>query len=144
MDKVAWKDSYRIDIERIDRQHKKLFELANLFFEALESTKCQGLVVPVLLGLLSYTKVHFSEEEAVMKEINYPDFAAHQIEHQWLREQVETAMMHLNNNRTIDINAMAMFLKKWLTEHIQVEDKKIGDFAAQQSAEIFIMCGANI
>lgn len=126
MDKIEWSDAYLIGIESLDYQHKKLFDLVNLFFETAETSKFQNLVGPVLSGLLAYTKSHFVLEEAVMQEAGYPEFATHQAQHQWLRLQVEKASNRLNNNQTIDRAALANFLKEWLTEHIASEDKKIG------------------
>lgn len=131
MGRIEWKDSYLIGIEHLDYQHKKLFELVNLFFETAETTQCQELVGPVLGGLLTYTKFHFSAEEEEMRELDYPDLASHRSQHRRLRDYVQLQIDRLNANQEIDRESLKDVLKKWLTEHIPIQDAKIGVFAHQ-------------
>ncbi len=131
MGNIEWKESYSIGIEHLDYQHKKLFELVNLFFETAETTKCQELVGPVLLGVLAYTKFHFSAEEEEMRKLDFPELASHRAQHRRLREYIQLQIDRLNANREIDLESLKDFLKQWLTEHIPIDDAKIGVFTKQ-------------
>lgn len=69
---VQWSEEYVIGIEKIDEQHKRLFEIAN---EAYKLLKDQFLIdkydriVAIIKELKDYTKYHFQYEEEYMKSI---------------------------------------------------------------------------
>lgn len=132
MDRIEWDNSFLIGIAVIDRQHQKLFELANLFFEAMDMSKDKQLSRHILQGLMTYVNVHFAAEEDEMRKMDYPRLAEHRAQHQELRQQVEERMAARAAGRPVDMADVADLLKQWLTQHIQVEDRKIGIFRRQQ------------
>lgn len=136
MEHIEWCESCRIGIDRIDAQHKRLFNLANIFFETLDSPKLADLIEAVLSGLLAYTKSHFADEEAVMEMSGYPQLHEHRRSHRRLTEDVEALNKRLQEGLPIDKNAVMVFLKDWLTRHVMQEDKQIGLWIQQSSVPI--------
>lgn len=129
MENIDWNDSYAIDIEHIDRQHQRLFNLVNLFFETLAMDTTAALIQPVLSGLATYVKTHFRDEEAEMQRLAYPALDEHRQKHQQLTAQVQTLCKQLQDGLPIDKPATAAFLKDWLISHVMQDDKKIGVYA---------------
>ena len=82
----------------------------------------------ILSFLRSYTVDHFQMEETYMKEKGYPGLESHRVLHHALIEQVmELEDKYAAGSMTLSIMTMH-FLKDWLTNHIQNEDRKLAVF----------------
>ena len=68
MDKFipTWDDKYSINDERIDTQHKKLFELAAKVESAVYGFAKRDELKEILMELFNYMKEHFANEENYM------------------------------------------------------------------------------
>ena len=139
MEHIAWNDSYRIGIPHIDRQHQRLFNLVNLFFETLAMEKCAAMIEPVLGGLLTYARTHFREEEAEMQRLGYPALDEHRQKHAAMKRQVEKWIECINAGYQIDYVAVVLFLKEWLTNHVMQDDKAIGLYVQTTNKELLTL-----
>ena len=124
------KEEYKIGIEHIDEQHKKLFELADKAYMLLKDEFVidkYDRIVEILDELKDYTIFHFKSEEEYMESINYKRLFSQKIEHAKFIEALENV-----DYRNIDVNQdeslvkILSFLNDWLTEHILKTDKLIG------------------
>jgi hemerythrin len=136
MERLEWDQGLLIGIEKIDAQHRKLFELANLFFESLAMTKGPDLGQSVLRGLVAYVRTHFADEEDAMRRMGYPELAAHLDQHKALTAHVYDLAKRWDDGQPIDTDALCRFLRQWLSEHIGIEDKKIGTFYNAQNTSV--------
>jgi len=128
---MEWHDSYCIGVENIDAQHKKLFEVVSRLQKALSSSEVSKEVVGTLIFLVKYTKEHFADEEELMEAIAYPGLAAQRKLHSKLITEVDAAIAAVKQRRPIDIYKLVDFLIDWLVNHVEREDRKIGDFIAK-------------
>ena len=124
-----WKESLRIGLDVIDRQHIEIFKITDGLLAALRGgdaarkEKC----VETVLYLKEYAVKHFNDEEAYMKSIGYRDFDGHKLLHDKFRETV------LRHERTMldsdyaydDIKNFTGMLIAWLLYHISDADQKI-------------------
>ena len=120
---LEWNEEYRLGINQIDEQHKYLFEIvaqiANL--DALTSTKEE---LKSILGELSrYMNEHFSDEEAYMHRIGFPEYENHQNLH---REIIEFVNTSVTTSPTLAMirTKLKFIIKKALIDHIVIEDMK--------------------
>jgi len=131
-DFVVWSDEYSVQFAPIDEQHKRLAALAN---DLLKSCK-EGSGVSKMDFMLSFSKAseyaitHFRDEEDYMKKANYPDFDAHKKEHESFLAEVKSAFSKFKESDTAPID-LAVFLKKWLLNHIAVKDKLYAPYLAK-------------
>lgn len=130
---ILWNPSLLVGVERIDNQHKSLIDHANKLFEAGKNGKSREVINDLLKFLDDYTKTHFRDEETYMASIRYPELEAQKRYHAAfiksladLRSEYEKS----GGNLMVILNANKLVVD-WLTQHISVEDKKIGKFAAQ-------------
>ena len=79
---LDWKNEYSVDIQSIDKQHKKLFDMINQLHDAMKSGVGAKLVPVILNSLVSYTRDHFANEENLMRQAAYPTYANHKAEHE--------------------------------------------------------------
>ncbi len=119
-----WCESYSLNHEKIDAQHKELFRLANCV-EALDAkTTTKEVLASLLKEFFAYMREHFKEEETYMESIGYPYLK----EHQALHEDIINAMTAiLKETKGIEVlqAKMKTVSHKWLVEHILENDLKI-------------------
>jgi len=78
--------------------------------------------------LLTYTKIHFSAEERLMREHGYPQLADHKRLHDQLMDKVIQMNDKVRSGRMVPSVSLGTFLKDWLLTHILQQDKKYGEF----------------
>jgi len=122
----GWKDIYSVKNENIDKEHKKLFDIAsNAFKEVQEKEKVNKIRV-TLTELYNYMKIHFKNEEKYMEEIAYPKIKEHKKLHTNI---INTLNSFIKDLPGLDIAIAEKELIKiidiFLVQHIIQEDRKI-------------------
>lgn len=124
------KDEYKIGVEHIDEQHKKLFELADKAYILLKdefTIDKYDRIIEIINELKEYTVFHFRSEEEYMESINYKRMFTQKIEHdKFIKALEEIDLTHVDQNQDESLVEMLEFLNNWLTEHILKNDKLIG------------------
>jgi len=127
---VEWTPNLSVGVEHIDDQHKKLFEKANELFEAGKQRRAKEYINTMIDFLDTYTKQHFRDEEAYMEKIHYPGLDEQKRAHASFINELAKLKRDYNqndNNILVVLNANQMVIN-WLTSHITIMDKKIGDY----------------
>ncbi len=125
---TLWNDCLLVDVENIDKQHKMLVKAIDDLMEACAKGQEKARVSETLDFVVSYTKVHFKDEEAIQEESDYPELAEHREMHQQFIKVVEGIVDDYKANGATEelIDTIGETLVGWLVHHISVEDKKIG------------------
>jgi hemerythrin len=122
----GWKEIYSVGNVEIDKEHKKLFDIAQDAFTQVEETQRNAKIKEVLTELYTYMKTHFKHEEKFMKEINYPLLEEHKILHHNIIEKINTFIKQLPNmEESIFEKELAQIIDIALVHHIIQEDRKI-------------------
>lgn len=121
---IEWKKSYSVGLDSIDDDHKKLLGMINQLQTASHYMTDDRMVEHILDELIDYTKYHFSREEKIMLDCEYPGLVAHKKLHRDMINKISTFIdeYRLHNTRTID--DVTQFLKSWLINHINGSDKE--------------------
>lgn len=128
---IAWQEQYNLGISIIDEHHHHLVDLLNILDDNSDASPNQHreVVGVVLIKLLNYTKYHFSEEEKMMKEMQYEGFDLHREEHANFEKKVDYFIEQYRlGNSTLSVETLH-FLNQWLLEHILITDRKFADDA---------------
>ena len=124
------KEEYKIGVELIDEQHKKLFELADKAYMLLKNDFAldkYDKIVEIIEELKDYTIFHFKSEEEYMESINYKRLFTQKIEHaEFIKKLDAIDLKNVDENQDESLVEMLNFLNDWLTEHILRNDKLIG------------------
>ena len=75
--------------EMIDDQHKELIGRINQLLESCEDGQGKVKAVKMLDYLMENTDFHFSAEEKLQEEINYPGIQEHKAKHEEFKQAVE-------------------------------------------------------
>jgi hemerythrin len=128
---LVWDDSFLVNCEVIDNQHKGLVEMTNELILGCEGGNVTQdvLFIKTLRKAVGYAQTHFATEEKYMQQANYPDFPAHKKEHEAFVSEVAKQLKAFEQNRN-DPVVLVGFLKDWLFKHIAVSDKKYAPYLA--------------
>lgn len=125
----AWGANLDVGVKKMNDEHIELIRLMNLLFDRNQAQAPKTELAKIISDLAAYVVKHFTEEEAYMASIQFPDLEKHKIIHKQLLtaygEQVQK--FEKGDGRVSD--GFFSFLKLWLNAHIQGIDVKYGHHA---------------
>ncbi|WP_432735316.1 bacteriohemerythrin [Maridesulfovibrio sp. FT414] len=128
-DLVTWSDSaYSVGIKAIDLQHKKLVGMINGLHKAMRDRASDSAMRKLVEELKNYTVEHFRTEEQLFDRYGYKHTAEHKILHEKFVKQVQDFDTALRSGKAKVTMEVMRFLKDWLINHIQGEDRKYTTF----------------
>lgn len=120
-----WDGTLAIGHAMIDAQHESLVGLVNQLHAACLDGSADNDFRPVLMSLYKYTMFHFSEEERLMKQADYAEYAAHKAEHDRFAGVLD-ALAKKARDHQADIGQETFnWLVDWLLKHISVLDRRL-------------------
>lgn len=128
---IKWNDRMTVNVRQFDDQHKQLVAMIQKLNEAMKKGEGEKVISDILMGLVTYADSHFKQEEALMQQHNYPDYAAHKQIHDDLRKKVGEVIVEFEQGRAVPAEIMA-FLSDWLINHIMKVDKKYGEYFSKK------------
>jgi hemerythrin len=128
---LKWSSDLDIGVDLIDEQHKRIVKYINELYDA-QRAKDAAKAGEVIEDLVDYTVSHFSFEESMMEQANYPFLAAHQKVHALFIKRVGTFIERYEAGEDV-IDELLTTLQKWLINHIRNED---GDYGPALRANI--------
>ena len=132
---VEWKDSYSVGIDSIDQQHRKLLNLINQLQTAVDYSTGEQFEREALDELVDYTKTHFTYEEGLMEDNDYPDFIAHKAQHEKMFRKVEEVLAEYEKDHDTAMSNAAEYLKDWLVNHINGTDKQYSSYLIERGVK---------
>lgn len=125
-----FKDEFKTGIENIDKEHKKLFEIADRAYETMMNEFIPDkydYIVEILNELRDYAATHFRHEEEYMESISYKRIFSQKVSHNDFIEKLEEYdLTRIDENQKGVFLELLEFLNDWLVHHILESDKKIG------------------
>ncbi len=125
-----FKDSYKVGIEVIDDEHKKLFEIirrTNSIIHDKAAVDMYDQMLQILSELKEYAKMHFADEEAYMERIHYEGLQGQRWSHEAFVDRLSSIHMEDidEDNQQETLEELVEFLFGWLQNHILMSDKLI-------------------
>lgn len=133
-----WKPEYNSGISEIDKQHKKLFALADELYDIAnrrDGFDYHDEIIRVFDELSDYTVYHFQYEEALMKQAGYgfQELVAHCAEHEKFVQKIKKiAQQDLDGKQTQVLLDIIMFAVDWIEKHILGSDRKYAQYYTQK------------
>ncbi|MEA3523422.1 MAG: hemerythrin family protein [Campylobacterota bacterium] len=133
MYELKWNDSYLIGNSEVDAEHKNLFAIAHKALTIVDPSQRKAKIKKMIQELYSYTKTHFSNEEAYMSSIKYPYLKEHMKIHEHIIGLINEFILKLSTMTIMEFEKeLAFFVQTLIVNHITTEDKKITLWFAQQ------------
>ena len=114
-------EEHRLLAERIDEAGRRV----DHFFStpARQTASEIGEITSLLAKLIETAQAHFQHEEALMVKNEFPGFASHKRDHDYLIRSLIDFTSALNH-RTVPVSAdIGVNLRSWLTYHIKKFDE---------------------
>jgi hemerythrin len=128
--KYEWDDSLEIGYPEIDAQHRQLFAAFNEFLAACGQGRGHSEIAKTMEFLGEYVIRHFTDEEKIQRDNNYPDYYKHKRYHDEFKIMVISlkADFAQEGPTATVISRIQSSIGDWLLNHIKIEDLKIGEF----------------
>jgi len=126
---LAWSKDFELGYGQVDAQHRRLFELVSELVSACMEGLDAKKLRETLDFLVNYTVQHFTDEEALQIRCKYPGYERHRQLHEDFKVTVGELVREFDlYGSTVELsNNVNKIVVKWLINHIQREDKRIGD-----------------
>jgi hemerythrin-like metal-binding protein len=119
----VWDESCKTGATEIDQDHKRLVDLINDLYEAMQDGSGGALLLPIFSALKHYTETHFIKEERYMVECDVPAREEHFNEHKMMMAKLaDLESRHRKGEAAISLQTLT-FLRDWLKNHICVVDQ---------------------
>ncbi len=130
MEFAQWSPEYETGFPLIDQQHQQMFELVNQLQEAIVRETHPVTIKQLLQELLQDTMEHFTLEENLMREHDYPSYQEHKQIHDRLTRKIRKVLHAIETNEDTQVvnTELSHFLHQWLVHHIQGQDQKMIQF----------------
>ena len=131
---LEWTDDLVCGIAEIDRDHRRLVDMANDAYGQMMAG--EGIAAgPLVKELGSLVVQHFTDEERVMSRIGYPDVAQHKKIHQDLVERFDALRRRFENGDKDAGKDLFVYLAEWLKDHTFNQDRAFIAFARKRGKE---------
>lgn len=129
---VTWAAPLDLSFPPLDADHQQVLSCLNRLIRAFASRNKTSAFL-AYQALKAETQRHFASENALMQQSGYPDFVAHRKAHEELLERMTNFQSRLHEATVGDPNnpASQVFLTRWFTQHIMVDDRALADFLRQ-------------
>ncbi|MES9922963.1 MAG: bacteriohemerythrin [Candidatus Thiodiazotropha endolucinida] len=129
---LTWRDDWYLGIDEIDQQHLHLVELVNQVADLVMTQNSEsnddGGAMRLVLQLQEETRQHFRDEEAFMRNHEYPQVSSHHREHALLQAELSHLIREIEEGkRRLDIETLTS-LKYWLIDHVIDSDMDIARY----------------
>lgn len=127
-----WNDNFASGIDEIDKQHITIFDIINLFDEALNANKSQEELLKIFKGCADYIRQHCEKEETLMKKYNYPGEKAHSDDHLHFNLKLSNCYRQADLGKISITQSIVSNMANWNLQHTVLMDKEMGTYLRQQ------------
>lgn len=133
---INWDASYELGHDQIDGEHLYIHQHINLLFDSVFGDPAND--VPHLSGearrerieaaveaLQTVTAAHFTAEQALMAESDFPAMKNHAEQHAELLYELARFAEHFHSTRADSLPHAVRFLREWFEFHIDTYDRAL-------------------
>lgn len=123
---VEWRDEYFTGIKLIDNENMELVETANRLWEKCVNGGADDTAFfkDIVEQVIEYIKAHFSAEEKILAEVNYPEMRELKKEFDSFASDILMLVKEFENGEKLAPNRLARRLRDWVLSHVALSDTK--------------------
>jgi hemerythrin len=127
---IEWQEELATGLEHVDAQHKGIFERFAAFSAACTTGSAKEELVNLTGFLEQYTRNHFKDEEASMREAEYPGLSIQKENHKMFLDDLAELRCRIDENDPdmAEVLGMKRLLIRWLIQHIKHLDMAFADY----------------
>lgn len=124
-----------VSLDSMNETHFEELDIINNLLEQLKVPADFERISSSLEALLAHMQEHFSGEEKMMQEAQFPSFRMHKADHDKVLNETRYAEMEWRNRK--ELEALKEYIEEnvilWLDQHIKAMDTPMADFMSQYS-----------
>jgi hemerythrin len=120
---LIWDDKFATGVRQIDLQHLELIQLINELESAHAAGRQAEAIDEVLPRLGAYVLFHFGTEESLIPVQASAHAEKHRRQHAEFADRVAELREGILDSD--DLEALIIFLRRWLVEHIMKTDREL-------------------
>ena len=124
---LPWDIKFEIGHERIDSEHRIFLSLIRDLSVYAETKVAKKRVERTLNEIYKYADFHFTSEENIMADFDYPHISEHHQTHKMLLAQLKN-VIHDFHSESQSAEEIVSFLFQWFALHTTQDDKRIAEF----------------
>jgi len=121
-----------VHVDQIDSQHKILCNDINLVYDSVMAFD-KKTTLKLLHEFIKHLDEHFKTEEKMMKDFAFPGYISHKLEHDRFYSQIRRTTDKYDKNKEAFGLEQLKSIKRWFFNHIEINDKKCGDYLVKQN-----------
>ena len=131
---LHWLDKLLAEGEAFDGEHHALLERLNDLLLAIRSGD-RSRIMMACTSLSAQARAHFASEEALMREVGYPDLESHREQHAELgRRLARLSYLASSGAGYLSATAPVSLLEQWFVPHLTHADRRLAEFVAARKA----------
>ena len=132
---IKYKDLPLVSLSTMNEVHFEEINILNTLLEQLDNKAGFEKLSQSFDKLLEHMQEHFSGEEKLMKETQYPSLHMHKADHDKVLNGTRYAQMQWRNKK--DEDALKEYFEgeivPWLDQHIKAMDTPMADYVSQMT-----------
>ena len=129
---INQKDLPLVSLDSMNEVHFEEVDILNALLEQLNNKVGFEILSQSFEKLLEHMSEHFSGEEKLMKEMQYPSLQMHKADHDKVLNEARYAELQWRNKK--DEDALREYLQGdvvvWLDQHIKAMDTPMADYVS--------------
>ncbi len=126
-------DEYGLGVPEMDHEHQGLVALINELARLARDRAEREELRTAMTKFIIYAKMHFRDEENLMKKILFPFYQEHRAAHELLMRSLNEFFNIVDTGAGILPRSFFIFLRNWLLDHINSEDRLYAEYHRRQS-----------
>ena len=117
--------------EMSDTHHKELIDRINKLLDSCEQSNEKTAAIKMMDYLADYTDFHFSAEEKLQQEIDYPGYEQHKAQHETFKntiKELEEMLAEEEGPSNAFVAKVHENVIKWFYTHIEGFDRSVAEY----------------
>jgi len=125
---LRWTLEQAIHVPQIDTEHQEMFRAAAGLRQALLDGDKAGRVALRCRCLAAELNGHFSHEERLMRDAEYPSYAWHERQHRTARTKMAALERDILRGDPRGVFDSLEALAAWMRDHTSLADRMVGSY----------------
>ena len=129
---ITWNEDLALGNQLVDDQHRRIFAVADDFLQAMLQGQGRSQLEEMMKFLGEYVADHFTAEETLMIQNDYPGYADHKEQHIEFMVSFEEIRAECERTGATSVLAIRVnqLVSSWLRMHIRRVDKLLAEYLA--------------
>ena len=123
---IQWSKDIKVNVPKIDEQHKKMVDLTNQLHDLIDTNNTVQIKKNLKM-MVEDLKIHFETENKLMEETKLPNFISHKLEHERFYNKMNGLYQNIKiGKQKLTLNDLKS-VKIWFFNHMDFKDRKLAD-----------------